>query len=91
MKESENIMIKRIIIILLVIAFVGLLHNIETTYKIEATVIDIQDDIVTVKDITNNIYQYKGQAILNDKVILIMNSNNTDSNRQDDMIIDIEH
>ena len=79
---------KKIIIILLVITFIGLLNGIESTYTIEATVIDIDNDVVTVEDTTHNVYQYKGTATVNDTITLVMNDKHT-STRTDDVIVDI--
>ena len=80
---------KKIIIILLVITFIGLLNGIESTYTIEATVIDVDNDVVTVEDTTHNVYQYKGIATVNDTITLVMNDQHT-STRTDDVIIDVK-
>ena len=81
---------KTIIIILLVITFIGLFNGIESTYTIEATVIDVDNDVVTVEDTTLNVYQYKGTATVNDVITLVMNDQHT-SMRTDDVIIDVKH
>ena len=78
------------LIILLAIIFIGMLNGIESTYTIEATVIDVDNDVVTVEDTTHNVYQYKGIATKSDVITLIMNDNHT-STRIDDKIIDIKH
>ena len=78
------------LIILLAITFIGLLNGIESTYTIEATVIDVDNDVVTVEDTTHNVYQYKGTATVNDVITLVMNAQHT-SMRTDDVIIDVKH
>lgn len=64
---------------------------IETHYTREATVIEVNDNIVTVVDDTNNFWSFEGTKFnVNDKVTMTMDSMNTDLNIYDDEIINVE-
>ena len=64
---------------------------IEAHYTREATVIEVNDNIVTVVDNTNNFWSFEGTEFnVNDKVKMTMDSINTDLNIYDDEIIDVE-
>lgn len=64
---------------------------IETHYTREATVIEVNDNIVTVVDNTNNFWSFEGTEFnVNDKVTMTMDSMNTDLNIYDDEIINVE-
>ena len=64
---------------------------IETHYTRKATVIEVNDNIVTVVDDTNNFWSFEGTEFnVNDKVTMTMDSMNTDLNIYDDEIIDVE-
>ena len=64
---------------------------IEAHYTREATVIEVNDNIVTVVDNTNNFWSFEGTEFnVNDKVTITMDSMNTDLNIYDDEIIDVE-
>ena len=60
-------------------------------YTREATVIEVNDNIVTVVDDTNNFWSFEGTDFnVNDKVTMTMDSMNTDLNIYDDEIINVE-
>jgi len=64
---------------------------IESHYTREATVIKVNDNIVTVVDDTNNFWSFEGTEFnVNDKVTMTMDSMNTDLNIYDDEIINVE-
>lgn len=64
---------------------------IEVYYTREATVIEVNDNIVTVVDDTNNFWSFEGTEFnVNDKVKITMDSMNTDLNIYDDEIINVE-
>lgn len=64
---------------------------IEAHYTREATVIEVNDNIVTVIDDTNNLWSFKGTDFnVNDKVKITMDSMNTDLNIYDDEITNVK-
>jgi len=81
---------KRICIILTVVLLFGLTVQackFESHYTRKAKVINIQKELVTVKDKTGNLWQFRGQGFeKRDKVKLIFDNNNTDK-IEDDRII----
>jgi len=61
----------------------------ETHYTREATVIAVEDSVVTVVDNCDYVWQFEGTDFrVDDKVKLSMNTMNTDSNIFDDAIED---
>lgn len=58
-----------------------------THYSKVATVIDVTNNVVTVIDDNNNIKRFNSNRFtMNDKVILIMNTNKTNTTTVDDTI-----
>lgn len=63
----------------------------ERTYKRKnCQIMEISNDLITVKDLQNNLWVFKGTGFnVTDKVTLTMDTNNTDNNINDDIIIDV--
>lgn len=76
---------KKIIITLAVIALIGLLYGCESTYTRQATVTKSINGIVYCTDKQGNIWSYKGNAAIGQKVTLKMYDNHT-SDIKDDII-----
>lgn len=76
---------KKVIIIISIIIVIGLLHNYESTYNREVTIIDNKDNTVICVDRSGHIWEYQGNATVGEKVILIMHDNHT-STITDDII-----
>lgn len=74
---------KKIIIALAVITLIGLLYGCESTYTRQATVIKSANGIVYCVDKQGNIWSYKGDSAIGQKVILKMYDNHTDSIKDD--------
>ena len=76
---------KKLLIVLGVILVLGLLWGMESNYKREAVVIESEQGIVTTKDKGGHIWQYKGEAIVGENVVLVMYDNHT-SKITDDIV-----
>jgi len=62
----------------------------ESHYTREAKVIKVSNDIITVKDKTNNIWKFFGNDYsVNDKVRLTIDTNHTDTDIHDDKISNV--
>ena len=82
-------MIKRILIVVTIIIVVGLFGMIENTYTREVTVTEMQDQEVTVVDVSGNEFCFYGtDYTVGQKITVVMTTNNTDS-ITDDKIIDV--
>ena len=80
---------KKILIVMGVILLIGLLGGLETTYTRQATIIENKNGIITVEDISGNMWQYEGSGAVGEQVNLIMHDNNT-SKVTDDIIKEVE-
>lgn len=79
--------IKNFLIVLVLLIIVFWVTWFDTYYTRKATVIEVNDTIITVKDTCNNIWQFEGNDYcINDQVILTMDANHTDFNIYDDII-----
>ena len=78
-------MIKKILIILSIVLVLGFLWGAESTYTRTATITKSESGIVTAKDKSGNLWQYKGTATVGDTVELIMHDNHT-SKITDDIV-----
>ena len=59
----------------------------QTHYERQAKVVSISNDIITVIDNVNYLWEFQGEGYhINDNVILHMHTNNTDNNIYDDII-----
>ena len=70
---------KKVIIIIGIIIVIGLLHNYESIYNREVTVINNKGNTVVCVDKSGHIWEYQGNATIGEKVILIMHDNHTDT------------
>lgn len=63
----------------------------ERTYKRkDCQIMTVKNNLITVKDSTNNFWDFKGKGFkVTDKVTLIMDTNNTDNNINDDIVINV--
>lgn len=82
-------MIKKVLIVITIIVVIGIIGNVESTYKRTATVINSSNGIVTVEDNCGYAWQYKGSATVGDTVELIMHDNHT-SKITDDIVKGVE-
>ena len=82
---KEGYKMKKLLVVLSIVLVLGLLWNIESTYTRTAVVIDCTNDVIVCKDKSGNIWQYEGQAVTGETVVLIMNDNHT-STITDDIV-----
>lgn len=80
---------KKFIIVIITLAIIGLLHNLESIYYRKVIVINNKDNIITCVDKSGYLWEYQGEANIGDKVTLIMHDNHT-SNIEDDIIKGVE-
>ena len=88
MNKIKNIL-ETILIIFLFIGMLCICSFIETNYSRKGIVIDITNNLVSVKDEAGNIWNFKSADMdleINDEVKLMMNTNNTDNNIYDDIV-----
>jgi len=79
--------LKKIAIITFVIALFYFSTWIESHYTKKATVIKVENNVVTVIDDSNNIWDFEGENFyINDEVKLLMNNSQTDCYIFDDII-----
>jgi len=79
--------LKKIAIITFVIALFYFSAWIESHYTRKATVIKIKNNVVTVIDDSNNVWDFEGENFyINDEVELLMNNSQTDCYIFDDII-----
>lgn len=78
-------MIKKILIVLAVFTVLGFMWGAESTYTRTATITNSESGIVTARDLSGNLWQYKGSATVGDIVELVMYDNHT-SKITDDMV-----
>lgn len=76
---------KKILIVLSIILVLSLMWGCESTYTRTATVISIDNGIVSTVDNRGHIWEYKGSAIIGDRVTLVMHDNHT-SKITDDIV-----
>ena len=82
-------MIKRILIVITVIIVISLFGMIENTYTREVIVTKVQDQEVTVVDVSGNEFSFYGtDYTVDQEIVVVMTTNNTDS-ITDDKIIDV--
>lgn len=78
--------LKTVAVIAIVIGVFNAVMYIECHYTKRATVVHIQNDIVTVEDNKGNLWEFKGEGYsISQKVKMTMHTNHTDD-RQDDII-----
>ncbi len=88
-KKEVIKMIKRILIVITVIIVISLFGMIENTYTREVTVTEVQDQEVTVVDVSGNEFCFYGtDYTVDQEITVVMTTNNTDS-ITDDKIIDV--
>lgn len=84
----------RMIIVAIVFVFFGLIGRFETTYKVNAKVIEINkgDNYISFEDETGNVFSiyYETGYTEGNKVKLILDNNFTEENREDDIIIKVK-
>lgn len=81
---------KKIIIgIIFAVLILSAFNWIDSTYTRQATVIDSTANIVSVRDMNGNIWEYKGSAIKGDTITLVMNDNHT-TTIKDDIIMEVK-
>lgn len=81
---------KKFLITILVLGLFFMVGYVECHYIKEATVVEINDNVITVRDTTGNKWDFFGSNYqVNDKVILKMYNNHTDNIIIDDEIIDV--
>ena len=79
----------KLLIIVCVIGFIGLLGGIETTYTRKGQVIYVEDNNVTVEDESGFLWELETDELQKGQmVVLKMNDNNTDGIITDDIIVD---
>ena len=82
-------MIKRILIVITVIIVISLFVMIENTYTRDVVVTEVQDQEVTVVDVSGNEFSFYGtDYTVDQEITVVMTTNNTDS-ITDDKIIDV--
>lgn len=82
-------MIKRILIVITVIIIIDLFGMIENTYTRDVVVTEVQDQEVTVTDVSGNEFSFYGtDYTVDQEITVVMTTNNTDS-ITDDKIIDV--
>jgi hypothetical protein len=82
-------MIKRILIVTTVIIVIGLFGMIENTYTRDVVVTEVQDQEITVTDVSGNEFSFYGtDYTVDQEITVVMTTNNTDS-ITDDKIIDV--
>ena len=88
MKAQKVITIITIIIVFVLFCFAC---KFERTYSREhCQVIDIENENIIVEDENGNLWSFEDQGFsLSDTVALIMDTNNTDNNIKDDIIIKV--
>lgn len=77
--------IKKILIVLSIMLVLGLIWGAESTYTRQVTVTNSRNNIVTCKDKSGHIWEYKGSATVGDSITLIMYDNHT-SKITDDIV-----
>lgn len=75
--------IKYIAITIIAICILGLLYRCESTYTREATIIKSENGVVCAVDTTDNLWTYKGDEKVGQRVILTMYDNHTDTIKDD--------
>lgn len=79
----------KLLIVVCVIGFIGLLGGMETTYTREGQVISVKGNIVTVEDKSGFLWELETEELQKGQmVVLKMNDNNTDGIITDDIIVD---
>ncbi len=74
-------------VIILTILAIGRLGYLETHYTREATVINVEDELIIVEDEQGFIWDFEGTGFTTgDKVKMTMDNNLTDTNIEDDII-----
>lgn len=85
LRDRGTYQMKKIIITLAIITLIGLLYGCESTYTRQATVTKSTNGIVYCTDKQGNVWSYKGNAVIGQKVTLKMYDNHT-SDIKDDII-----
>ena len=79
----------KLLIVVCVIGFIGLLGGMEATYTRKGQVVCVKGNIVTVEDKSGFLWELETDELKEgQEVVLKMNDNNTDSIIKDDIIID---
>ena len=90
----KNMINKLLAFMIALVAFCAVLAfsaYVETHYTRECTVIDVSNEVITLKDECGYLWEYEGTGCeTGDKVIAKMYNNHTDSNVFDDVIIDVK-
>ena len=78
-------MIKKVLMVLSIILVLGFMWGAESTYTRTATITNSENGVVTAKDVSGNLWRYKGSATVGDTVELVMHDNHT-SKITDDIV-----
>lgn len=63
----------------------------DNTYTINATVVNVESDIVSCEDSNGDIWEFYSEGYkVNDMLILVMDSNHTET-IYDDMVVDVQN
>ena len=78
--------IKRLLVLIAILLFIGFIGHIEAHYTREVTVIEVQDQEVTVKDKQGNLWCFNGtDYTVGQELVVVMYDNHT-STIYDDII-----
>ena len=79
---------KRVAIVLVVLALIGLCHKYESTYTREVTVVSVKGEEVTVQDNHQHLWSFfsNGEHKVGQHITVVMNDNHTTSVIEDDVI-----
>ena len=80
-------LIKDMTFIIGFMGLIGLYNTIDNTYSMDAEVVEINQDLITIEDTTGYLYSFYGNGFSNgDKVKVTFDAKGTISNRIDDEI-----
>lgn len=79
---------KKLFIIFIIIITIILIAIVQTYYTRKATVIKIEDNIITVEDKIGNYWKFEGEGYkIGEHITLVMNTNSTENYVSDDVIV----
>lgn len=79
---------KKLFIIFIIIITIISIAIVQTYYTRKATVIKIEDNIVTVEDKIGNYWKFKGEGYkIGEHITLVMDTNSTENYVNDDVIV----
>lgn len=86
--NKKEVAVKVVFIIIIIIVLFKLSIIVNSSIVKDGYVVDVEDKLITVEDIQGKEWQYitNKKFIINDKVSIVIDNNNTEDDEKDDIV-----